>query len=151
VPGFCSDSLTNLDGLVSGSIYPRSFLKLALPLPRVEITSAYSQGTNLRCATSATLRSHAGVPHTQPYQAPICQQAGLHQRKPSALVTDCRFDGRRSLAAFKKGLLNSKNHVTMGLDVVPGAEEQPAVRVLRHWVEAQEFSSGGRSVDQMTE
>ena len=66
-------------------------------------------------------------------------------------MTDCRFDGRRSLAAFKKGLLNSKNHVTMGLDVVPGAEEQPAVRVLRHWVEAQEFSSGGRSVDQMTE
>ena len=39
----------------------------------------------------------------------------------------------------------------MGLDVVPGAEEQPAVRVLWHWVEAQEFCSGGRSVDQMTE
>ena len=66
-------------------------------------------------------------------------------------MTDCRLDGRRSLAAFKKGLLNSKNYVSMGLDVVPGAEEQPAVRVLRHWVEAQEFCSGGRSVDQMTE
>lgn len=66
-------------------------------------------------------------------------------------MTDCRLDGRRSLAAFKKGLLNSKNYVSMGLDVVPGAEEQVAVRVLRHWVEAQEFCSGGRSVDQMTE
>jgi len=66
--------------------------------------------------TSATLRSHAGVPHRQPYQAPICQQAGLHQRKSTALVTDCKIDGRRSLAACKKGLLNSKNYVTMGLD-----------------------------------
>jgi len=69
-------------------------------------------------------------------------------------VTDCKFDGRRSLAACRKGLLNSKNYVTMGLDVVPGAEEQPAmrgVRVLWHWVEAQGFSGGSRSVDQMTE
>jgi len=104
--------------------------------------------TNLRCAYechTARLRSHAGVPHTQPYQAPICQQAGLHQRKPTALVTDCKFDGRRSLAACRKGLLNSKNYVTMGLDVVPGAEEQPAmrgVRVLWHWVEAQGVSGG---------
>ncbi len=51
----------------------------------------------------------------------------------------------RSLAACRKGLLNSKNYVTMGLDVVPGAEEQPAmrgVRVLWHWVEAQGVSGG---------
>ncbi len=75
-------------------------------------------------------------------------------RESQPLLTDCKIDGRRSLAACKKGLLNSKNYVTMGLDVVPGAEEQPAmhgVRVLWHWVEVQGFSGGSRSVDQMTE